>query len=374
MNEYFPAHTTFAEALRILVTKTNNCLPDAHKIRSLGFDREGWDAGLLNWLESQKIVPFIWVKKTKPNLQSLLDVPDEEFFSFEGEFGKGESQRIIRLADTEIPFESLGTQRTVVLEMDNEQRAGIYTTALKPKKEDEQQLSSEENDQPALKNSEQKMDNQQLLLEGSTKFVSSEQQLLPVMTVTELLDAMRFRQRVENQFKVEMHEMGSDVLPTHTTYQTYIVQSYDMVDKQKQLDNANKRLQKYATQLQQQQQLHHNKQLDKHQLNLLNKRTERLQQQTEQEIETITKEKERIQSDENGQMVLLEPTEVLDVLTLPLFNLFKLHTLVALKILAGLLGLDEANPDRLRRSFLTFGTCVEFNHIERVATVYTNRL
>lgn len=58
---------------------------------------------------------------------------------------------------------------------------------------------------------------------------------------------------------------------------------------------------------------------------------------------------------------------------LTLFNLFKLHALVVLKMLARLLGLDEANPERLRRSFFAFGTRVEFDHIERVATVYTDR-
>lgn len=371
LNEYFPAHITFAEALRILVTKANNCLSDVHKIRSLGFDREGWDADLLNWLEDQHIVPLIWVKKTVPNVQSLLEIPDEEFFTFERPVGKGEPQQIIRVADTEISFESLGTQRTIVLEMDDEQRAGIYTTALKPNFDVEQPLS-EGNFQPILKNTHQKMDNQQLLLEGSTDSVS-EQQLLPIMTVTELFDAMRFRQRIENQFKVEMHDMGSDALPTHTTYQTHIVQSYDIVEKQKQLDNANKRLQKYAIQYQQQEQLHQTEQLDKHQYNLLNKRTKRLQQQTEQKIETITSEMDCVQSDENGDMVLFESVEVLDVRKLTLFNLFKLHALVALKMLADLVGLDGANPERLRRSFLTFGKYVEFNHIERVATIYVNR-
>lgn len=99
-----------------------------------------------------------------------------------------------------------------------------------------------------------------------------------------------------------------------------------------------------------------------------------MQQQTEKEIETLIQEKNRLQPDKNGNMMLLEPTEVLDVRKLTLFNLFKLHALVALKILAGLLELDEANPERLRRSFLTFGSYVEFDHVERVATVYAARL
>jgi len=227
--------------------------------------------------------------------------------------------------------------------------------------------------------------NQQALSRKSTETIEtvksselSEQKLssdnLPVMTATELIDTMRFKQRVENQFKVEKHEMGSDVLPTHTIYQTNVIQAYDLLEKQKQLDNASKRLQKYTTQQQQQQELYNSKQLDKHQLNFLNKRTQRLQQQTQQEIETITMEMDRVQLDVNGNTVLFEPTEVLDVRKFNLFNLFKLHAWVALKILASSLRLDEANPERLRRSFLTFGTYVEFDHEQRVATVYASSI
>jgi len=301
---------------------------------------------------------------------------DEEFVTIKRSFGKGEPQQLVRLADTEIPFTDLGIQRTVVLETSVNERIGIYTTALKPLVDNEQQSSLEDNPQ-LISEFCPLQSNRQFLLEEATESILSERNPLsnrsPVMTAIELLDAMRFKQRIENQFKVEMHEMGSDVLPSHTTYKTHVVKAYNSEEKQNQLDNANKRLQKYATQLQKQQQLHHNEQLDKHQLNLLNKRTERLQQQTEEEIEMITKERKHVQSDENGQLVLLEPTEVLEVRKLTLFNLFKLHASVALKILAGLLGLDEANPERLRRSFLSFGTSVEFDHEQRVATVYTNR-
>ena len=38
-----------------------------------------------------------------------------------------------------------------------------------------------------------------------------------------------------------------------------------------------------------------------------------------------------------------------------------------------MLGLDDANPERLRRSFLTFGTYVEFDHEKQIATVYADR-
>ena len=43
---------------------------------------------------------------------------------------------------------------------------------------------------------------------------------------------------------------------------------------------------------------------------------------------------------------------------------------MALKILARRLGLPEAGPERLRRSFLAFGDRVEFDPDQQIATVY----
>ena len=60
-----------------------------------------------------------------------------------------------------------------------------------------------------------------------------------------------------------------------------------------------------------------------------------------------------------------------------LLNLIKLHALVILRMLAKELGLPEAGPKRLRRSFLSFGQQVIFDHNLQVATViatpFTNR-
>ncbi|MCP4207247.1 MAG: hypothetical protein GY767_09415 [Shimia sp.] len=58
---------------------------------------------------------------------------------------------------------------------------------------------------------------------------------------------------------------------------------------------------------------------------------------------------------------------------LTLLNLFKTHALVALKLLARQLGMEEAGPKRLRRAFLTFGDRVEFDHEQHIATVYARR-
>ena len=312
LNEYFPSHITFAEALRILVTKANNCLPEAHKIRKLSFDREGWVTPLLNWLQKQQIISLTWVKKTTSNVQSLLDVSDEEFITIERPFGiDAPQQNIVYVADTETSFDSLGVQRTVILETDENKRIGIYTTALKPHFDNEPQSFKTSHSQLEKANQYLK-DNQPLLLEETTKPVSLEQNERLIcwtkMTTTELLDAIRFKLCSENQFFVPRHEMGSDVLPTHTTYQTNVVKAYDIFDTQNQLDNASKRLQKYALPHQQQQQLHLRSLLNKHQLNIDNKRIGRLQQQTERFIPTITFEMDHVRLDKNDDIVLLEPT------------------------------------------------------------------
>ena len=124
---------------------------------------------------------------------------------------------------------------------------------------------------------------------------------------------------------------------------------------------------------QQQQTLYETDQLDKHQFNILNTRTKRLQHKAQREIETTTEELDRVQKHENGQIELPITTRVLDVRKLTLLNLFKAHALVALQILAGLLGLDEAGPKRLRRTFLAFGDRVEFDPEQQIATVYVRR-
>ena len=127
---------------------------------------------------------------------------------------------------------------------------------------------------------------------------------------------------------------------------------------------------KYTDEEEKQQQLHEAGQLNRHQLNLLDKRTQRLHHKAEKEIETLSQEIADVQYDQNEQPILATKTEVLDVRKLTLLNLFKLHALVALKILARRLGLPEAGPERLRRAFLTFGDRVEFDHDQRIATVY----
>lgn len=335
LSEYFPQSVSYAEAMEQLVTKANACLPPADRIRQLAFDRAGWDAGLLSWLQDeQQIIPITWVKRTSANVKLLEAVSEEEFVALERQLpvGKERKHQVERVADTSLNFPHLGEQRVVILETQAHKRIGIYTTALHP---------------------------HQGTLEDPR-----------VMTTIGLMEAMRLKQRIENGFKLDKHEMDSDALPTHQTYTATLVADYDWQQAQRELSNAQRRLEKYTVQEEQQQQLHQNQQLNQHQLKLLNQRTQRLRRKAEREIETLSEQLGRVRRAENGQTRLLTTTQVLDGRKLTLLNLFKSHARVALKLLAGRLGLEEAGPNRLRRAFLPFGDRVEFDHDQQIATVY----
>lgn len=335
LSEYFPLTVSYAAALQQLVSKANNCLLEVDRIRLLSFDRAGWDAELLTWLSGeQDIAPITWVKRTKTNIKLLAQVTEEEFVNLDQEMlvGKEGQHQVVRLADTTLNFAQLGWQRVVVLETRDQKRLGIYTTALRP--------------------GESSLDEQK------------------VMSTTDLMATMRFKQRIENQFKVDVHEMACDALPSHRTYEVTVTEPYDVVEAEKKRENARRRLTKYTTQTQDLQQLLETQEVDKHQFNLLNNRTERLRRKAEREIETISQELDDVHHDAEGQAILATTIQVLDVRKLTLLNLFKTHALVASKILADQLGMAEAGPNRLRRAFLAFGDRVEFDREKRVAMVY----
>jgi hypothetical protein len=248
LSEYFPLSVSYAEAQRHLVSKANRCLPPTYRVRKLSFDRAGWDAELLTWLqEEQGIIPITWVKRTSTNIKLLDQVPGDAFVDLDQEVlvGKEGQHHVVRLADTTLGFPSLGTQRVVVLETQARKRIGIYTTALHPR--------------------EASLHDQR------------------VITTTGLVDAMRFKQRIENGFKVDVNEMDSDAIPTHRTYEATLTEPYDLVQAEKQRHNADKRLDKYTAQTQEQLDLLDTGQLDKHRFNLLDGRTQRLRQKAERE-------------------------------------------------------------------------------------------
>ena len=339
LSEYFAASTTFAEAMRQMVSKANAVLPPSYRIRKLSFDKEGWDADLLRWLEEeQQVMPITWIKDTTTNRRLLADVPQSAFVSVAGTIQVGKSERIhyvVRVADTQVTFPDLGPRRVVVLETEAGTRIGIYSTALHPR--------------------QTTLDDQR------------------AMTTIRLMDTMRFKQQVENGFKVDRHEMNSDAIPTHKVYEVLQTEPYDPAQTDRKLANAQKRLQRYDEQDQQHRRLLEDEQVNKHEFDALNNRTRRLRQQTTREVERLARELDDVVIDEEGQPIRLYTTHSLDLRKLTLLNLFKNHALVALHILAQQLGLDGAGPARLRREFLPFGDRVEIDHQQRTVIVYAQR-
>ncbi len=339
LTEYFPASVPYAEALRQMVAQANRVLPPADRIRKLAFDKEGWDADLLPWLENeQSIIPITWVKATATNERLLAAVPATEFVPLQAEVTVGKSEQatqIVQVADTQVTWPDLGVRRVVVLETEAGTRLGIYTTALHPR--------------------DAALDDER------------------AMTTIALMAALRFKQRIENGFKVETHEMDSDALPTHKVDEVPQQEVYDVAQAQRQLVQAEKRLATYTPQEQQHQDLLDNGHLNKHEFNTLNNRLRRLREQTTRQIAQLKAELASVEVSDTGQSVRRSTTQVLDLRKLTLLNLFKTHALVALYILAQQLGLAGAGPARLRREFLPFGDRVEFDHERRTATVYPQR-
>ena len=333
---YYPTSVPYAEALRAMLIQAQTALPADRRIRMLAFDKEGWDADLLQWLvHGQAITPFTWVKDTAPNRALLAGVDLAEFVGLAEAVTVGKSDqehRVRRLADVDLTFRDLGVWRVVVLETETGTRLGICTTALRP-----------------------------------AAALAAPQ----AMSTVAVLNTMRYKQRIENGFKVWRHEMAGDALPTHQIHTVVQAEPYDLAQAQSQVSRAEQRLTKQHAAQQHLQELWERGELDKHELNALTARTSRLAAQAQAELDGLASAMTQAQTDPvTGQTTLIHTTECLDLRKLTLLNLFKEHALIALHILAHLLGCDGAGPERLRREFLAHGDRVEFDPEQRIMTVF----
>jgi hypothetical protein len=334
---YFPTSVSYEQALRQMLTQAQAALPPDRRIRQLAFDKEGWNASLLEWLVAQDIIPLTWVKETTTNRALLAGLDPQVFVDLDDEVTVGKSDqehRVVRVADVDVTFPDLGTRRVVVLETDAGTRLGIFTTALRP------------TDAP--------LDNER------------------VMPTLAVLNTMHHKQRIENSFKVRQHEMDTDALPTHQVHQVVQTEPYDLQKAQAQAARADQRLDKYQADQDRHAELLENGEIDQREFKTLTARTARLQTKTHHRKDRLSQDLARVTTDAaTGQTVIERTVEVLDVRKLALLNLFKDHALVVLHLLAHLLGLEGAGPERLRREFFAHGDRIEFDHAGRVMTVYT---
>jgi len=332
---YFPVSVSYDTALRHMVTTVNAALP-TQPIRHLCFDKEGWDAETLRWLHTEhKIDVITWIKNTSSNVAVLAAVPDDDFVASDAGMSVGKANQAIvkQIADTQVDLPHLGQSRVVILETETQKRIGIYTTAPAP----------------------------------ATSCLSD----ASCLTSIGVLEGMRLQQRIENSFKVDIHQMGSDHIPTQRTFTVTQTEPYDLEAAAQQHQNAQKRVVRYATQIEHEiPHIQAESTLDKHSANLLQKRASRLQTKAQDELTALDADMAAVIVDEEGQATLTTTRQVLDLRKLTLLGLFKTHALVALTLLARQLGLDGAGPERLRRQFLAFGDRVEFDAQSGIATVY----
>jgi len=352
LTDFFPVSVTYDQALRHMVSKVNAALPPDQPMRHLCFDKEGWNSETLAWLRTEKQIDVItWVKNTPNNVAALAAVSDDAFVTTDAGMTVGKANQAVvqQIADTQVDLPHLGKSRVVILETEagtcveqsqstcaeqsRSKRIGIYTTAPTP----------------------------------ATTCLSDES----CLTTVDILEGMRLQQRLENSFKVDIHEMGSDHIPTQRSFTVTQSNPYDLEAAAKQQGNAQKRLAHYTAQIEQEiPQLQEETSLDKHSANLLHKRASRLQTKAQRQLDALDADRAAVIVDEAGQATLTTTCEVLDLRKLTLLNLFKTHALVALTLLARQLGLDGTGPNCLRRQFLAFGNRVEFDAQRGIATVY----
>lgn len=344
LTDCFPVSVTYDEALRCMLTKVNAALPADQPIRHLCFDKEGWNSETLAWLRTEKEIDVItWVKNSAGNVAALAAVADDDFVDAEAGMTVGKANQAVvqQIADTQVVLPHLGQSRVVILQTVAEtcaepspsKRIGIYTSA------------------PT----------------AATTCLSDES----CLTTVAVLEAMRLQQRIENSFKVAIHQMGSDHIPTQRSFTVTQSEPYDLPAAAKRQQNAQKRLGRYTAALEQTiPQLQEDAGLDQHSANLLHKRATRLQTKAQSELDALAADQTALSVDAAGQATLTTTRQVLDLRKFTLLSLFKAHALVALTLLARQLGLDGAGPTRLRRQFLAFGNRVEFDAHSQIATVY----
>ena len=125
------------------------------------------------------------------------------------------------------------------------------------------------------------------------------------LSANELILAMRHRQRLENQFKVEVNEMDSDAIPTHKIYEGTIKQAYNVDEAEHKVELAQARLLKYKQQKEEQKSLYEQGKINKYQLNELQKRTARLQRNTEKELDSLSSQLNQTEVDSSGQALVI---------------------------------------------------------------------
>jgi hypothetical protein len=196
-----------------------------------------------------------------------------------------------------------------------------------------------------------------------------------VLTTIAVLEAMRLKQRVENYYKLLRHELAGDAIPTHQVHTVTRIEAYDLNKGRALLRRAQRQVVKYeADQARYRVALEAGK-LTQQEYRVLHQRAARLQTENQIRVQQRMAELEQAQVDPTtGQAWRTYQVKRLDIRKMTLLNLYKMHTYVALGLLAEEMGLAGMGPERLRREVLAFGERVEIDPKRQVMTVYARRI
>lgn len=340
LSVYRPAESSLNQVIPELVGNANRHLPRDRRVRIVAFDKEGYDATLLKWFDQEDVIPVTWLKATAPNRRALEAVPKEEFIELLEllTMGKvGEEHQVVRLAETRVDIAGHRAVRTVVLETDQGRRFGILTHALRP--------------------GESTLDDWR------------------VMTTIAVLEAMRLKQRAENYYKAQVHELAGDAIPTHQVHTVTLTEEYDLDKGRSLLRRAQRQVVKYEANMKRYEAVLEAGDLSKQEYHTLHRRAVRLQAQSLARVAQRRAELEQVRVDVvTGQAQRTYQVKRLDVRKMTLLNLYKAHAYVTLKLLAEEMGLEGMGPERLRREVLAFGDRVEVDPERRVMRVYARRI
>lgn len=179
-----------------------------------------------------------------------------------------------------------------------------------------------------------------------------------VLSAWKLLEVMRYKQRLENSFRLSVHEMGGNVIPDRCIEVETEWQPYELEKEEKKLERAQKKLCGLEQKQQEKKVLWERGELSKGEYNVLSKDIARQRKNLKGKIEKLSAEIARVEVDEAGQSFIAEEKYRLDTTQMGLWEVFKKYAIEAMAIVATLMGLAGLGPEKLRRVFLEQGGVV----------------
>jgi len=193
-----------------------------------------------------------------------------------------------------------------------------------------------------------------------------------VLSAWKLLEVMRYKQRLENSFKLSVHEMGGNVIAERCIEVKTEQQPYELEKETQKLERAHKKLGGLEQKQQEKQVLWERGDLSKQEYNVLCKDITRQRKNLKAKIDKLEVETSGAEVDASGRSVVAIEKYRLNTTRMGLLEVFKKYAIQAMAIVASLMGLAGMGPEKLRRVFLERGGVVVVDEAALVMQVIAN--